>query len=81
MATATDLITEKTIRAAAIAAGYADALVDRYVEQRPYHFEGEPLPLPKVWFLLSVQRSVGSEFELMGRRRTKAELMGLIRSR
>jgi hypothetical protein len=63
---------ERTIRAAAILKGFADASVARqYVRSEGSIDFGE-------WWVLSVWREDAEEFEVLGRRRTKAELLTMI---
>lgn len=67
--------TDDTIRAAAIAKGFADAsVVTQHVQDRTGVLD------VGAWFVLSVKRSAGDEWELLGRRRTQGELIQLLRA-
>ena len=77
MVTITNQVTNETIRAAAIAAGYADASVVRYVELRPYRLDGPPVS-ERTWLSLALKRRPDSRFEVVGRRQTRVELLRLV---
>jgi len=65
---------DDTIRAAAIAKGYSDAsVVTQKVKDRPGALDvGD-------WSVLSIKRTAGDDWELLGRRRTPDELLALLR--
>ena len=64
---------DNTIRAAAIAKGFADiSVVSQAVQDRPGVLDVGS------WLVLSVKRQAGDEWELLGRRRTEAELLKVI---
>lgn len=68
----TDTI-EDTIRDAARAKGFADAsIVPQNVQDRIGALDVGG------WFVLSVKRQAEDDWELLGRRRTKEELIGLV---
>jgi hypothetical protein len=63
---------DDAIRAAAKARGYADAAVARqYVHGSHQLDAGE-------WLVLSVKRHEGDEWQLLGRRRTRQELLAML---
>ena len=67
--------TTDSIRAAAIAKGYSDAsVVTQNVQDRPGALDVGS------WSVLSIKRVAGDDWELLGRRRTPAELLELIES-
>lgn len=68
---------DNTIRDAAIAAGYADALVTRYFQTSGY----TELTINEhgAWFALAIKRASDDEFEVIGRRRSRAELLQLVK--
>jgi hypothetical protein len=67
--------TDDTIRVAAIAKGFADAsVVTQNVQDRTGVLD------VGAWFVLSVKRSAGDNWELLGRRRTQGELLQLLPS-
>lgn len=64
---------DTAIRTAAIAKGYADALVV------PMHSRERKDSLDAGnWFVLSIKRQAGDDWEVRGRRRTEAELTQLL---
>jgi hypothetical protein len=75
MTTNSTITTDETIRAAAIARGYSDAsVVIQKVQDRPGALDVGN------WSVLSIKRSAGGDWELLGRRRTPAELLELLRA-
>ena len=66
---------DDAIRAAAIAKGYSDAsVVTQKVQDRAGVLDVGN------WAVLSIKRSPGDEWELLGRRRTPEELLQLLRA-
>ena len=64
---------DNTIRAAAIAKGFADAsVVTQNVKDRNGALD------VGAWLVLSVKRQASDEWELLGRRHTEAELLSMI---
>jgi hypothetical protein len=64
---------DDSMRAAAIAKGYADvSVVQLSVQKRPGALD------VGTWFVLSVKRLAGDEWAVLGRRRTQVELLTLI---
>jgi|SoiMethySBSTD1v2_1073268.scaffolds.fasta_scaffold1342638_1 hypothetical protein len=62
-----------TIRSAALAKGYSDAaVVPQYSRERKDSFDSGN------WFVLSVKRQAGDDWEVRGRRRTAGELSQLL---
>ena len=73
MTTNSPALTEDPIRAAAISKGFADvSIVQQYVQDRTGVLD------VGAWFVLSVKRQADDEWELLGRRRTEAELLKVI---
>lgn len=61
------------IRTAAIAKGYADAdVVPQFNRERKDSLDSGS------WFVLSIKRNAGDDWEVRGRRRTAAELSQLL---
>lgn len=64
---------DNAIRTAAIAKGYADALVvPMFSRERKDSLDAGS------WFVLSIKREAGDDWEVRGRRRTEAELTQLL---
>jgi hypothetical protein len=75
MTTNTTTATDDAIRAAAIAKGYSDAsVVTQKVQDRPGALDVGS------WAVLSIKRTAGDDWELLGRRRTPGELLELLRA-
>jgi hypothetical protein len=75
MTTNSTATTDEMIRAAAIAKGYSDAsVVTQKVQDRPGALDVGN------WSVLSIKRSAGDDWELLGRRRTPGELLELLRA-
>jgi hypothetical protein len=73
MTTNSTAVIDDTIHAAAIAKGFADAsVVTQNVQDRNGALD------VGCWLVLSVKRQAGDEWELLGRRRTEAELLSMI---
>ncbi len=67
--------TNDPIRAAAIAKGFADvSIVSQAVQDRPGVLD------VGAWLVLSVKRQATDDWELLGRRRTEAELLKVIQN-
>jgi hypothetical protein len=65
---------DDAIRAAAIAKGYSDAsVVTQKVQDRPGALDVGS------WAVLSIKRTAGDEWELLGRRRTADELLAMLK--
>ena len=66
-------VTDNTIRAAAIAHGFTDISIisQRILERAGAMDAGE-------WLLLSTKRNDDADWEFVGRRKTKGELVGLL---
>ena len=64
---------DNAVRAAALANGFADvSILSQMIRDRPGVMDaGE-------WFLLSTKRHDGAEWEFLGRRKSKDELVGLL---
>jgi hypothetical protein len=73
MTVASDQSTDNPIRTAAIAQGFVDASVVQHTarDRKDGLDKG-------TWFVLSVKRQIGDEWELLSRRRTEAELLTVI---
>ena len=64
---------DNAIRAAALAKGYANAvIVPQLIRERKDSLDSG------TWFVLSVKRKAGDDWEVRGRRRTAAELEQLL---
>ena len=73
MATNSTTVTDNHIRAAAIAQGFVDASVDQHTSR------GQKEALDKgIWFVLSVKRNVGDDWDVLGMRRTVPELLSVL---
>ena len=72
--TTTTVITDATIRAFAIAKGFADVSV------APQTVDRVSAPDSGDWLVLSVKREGGGEWDLLGRRRTRHELLAMIQT-
>jgi hypothetical protein len=65
---------DDAIRAAAIAKGYSDAsVVTQKVQDRPGALDVGN------WAVLSIKRTAGDDWELLGRRRTADELLAMLK--
>jgi hypothetical protein len=72
--TTTGTTIDDAIRAAAIAKGYSDAsVVTQKVQDRPGALDVGN------WAVLSIKRSAGDDWELLGRRRTADELLAMLK--
>lgn len=73
MATNSTSVTDNHIRDAAIAQGFADASVAQHTSR------GQKEALDKgIWFVLSVKRNLGDDWDVLGRRRTVPELLSVL---
>ena len=67
------------------ALGFSDACVTRYAERFKAacrDFAGQPVESASAeWFLLSVKRSADAEWEILGRRASRMELLGMLENR
>jgi hypothetical protein len=75
MASPSEPVTDDTIQTLARERGYADASVVPLTVSERNAFEGDQGP----WFVLSVKRNADDEWQMIGRRRTKADLIGLLK--
>jgi hypothetical protein len=66
--------TEFTLRSAAIAQGYAAISV------APQTVNRTSAPDSGDWFVLSIKRQAGDDWELLGRRRTRLELLAMVKT-
>lgn len=66
-------LTDNQIREAAIAKGFAEVSVVQHTsrEQKDALDKG-------IWFVLSVRRKPGDDWDILGRRRTVAELISIL---
>lgn len=71
--TSNPIITETAIRTAAIAKGYAEVSV------APQTVNRQSAPDAGDWFVLSVKRHDDDDWKMLGRRRTRGELIELLR--
>jgi hypothetical protein len=73
MTIAPNTMNNDAIRSAALAKGYADAsVIPQYSRDRKDSLDGGN------WFVLSIKRQAGDEWEVRGRRRTAGELAQLL---
>jgi hypothetical protein len=73
MTTPSNALTDDAIRAASLAKGFADvSVVSQRVQDRAGALD------VGAWLVLSVKRHADDDWELLGRRRTEAELVAVI---